>query len=480
MQAAIFSQEEFGDAKLGDVRRTQRLVLIAGRVCEQPHGQVSKTISKDAEREGAYRFLENEKVSAEALERCRAVACSRRMEAVGGFIVIPVDQTSFHLHDKTGEAGFGSVGTRKGQSRGMHVVTALALTEPGVSLGVLAQRYFVRKEERSPIRKPGDRQTLYDPRPRSQRESQHMLDVLDQALSVAREHAPSSVPWFQIDRAGDYWAVFDWAAQKKAMVTVRLAHNRTVQDERKKNKSLRSWLRRRRWRSFERKVEVAARDGRKARTATLKVKYCKATFVLKVGSKRRRHVQMTVVEARELRPPRGQEPICWTLGTTFKVRSKAAAERVIDNYVLRWRIEEFHRALKSGACNIEKSQLRSTEAFVKWAIILSSVAARAEHIKNLSRESPDAPATVAFSREEIDFMITWRHHYVPKAQTPYEVGDVPPLQAVVLWVALLGGYNGPRGRPKPGTAVIAHGLQHLEVMLLGARVARLLDHRRSG
>jgi hypothetical protein len=479
MEDITWSQEEFGSAELGDARRTQRAVLIALRLCERRHGLVSKAIPKDAEREGAYRFLENDKVSVEALGRARAVACARRMEAVGGIIIVPVDQTSLRLHDHTGKAGFGSVGTRKGKAQGIHVDTALALTEQGVPLGILDQQYFVRSKQRSPIRKPGSRQTRHDPRPREQRESQHMLDTLDRALSVAREHAPSAVPWFQVDRGGDSWLVFDWAVKNQALMTVRLAQNRNVLDERGRKMPLRNWLRRRSICSFEREVEVPTPDG-KTRTATLKVRYGTTQLVVKLGRNRWHLIPVTIVDARELRPPRGQAPLHWTLGTTYQVNSQEDAERVIDNYVLRWRIEEFHRAWKSGACNIEKSQLRSPDAFVKWAIFLASMTARAEHLKNLSRDSPDAPANVAFSQDEIDLMITWRHTQVPKAHTPYQVGDVPPLQAVVLWVALLGGYNGPRGRPKPGTVVIARGLELLEAMLLGARVARLLEHRRSG
>lgn len=479
MEDIIWTQEEYGNAELGDARRTQRAVEIFRGLCERPHGLVSKAMSKDAAREGAYRFLENDKVSAEALGRARAIACAHRMEAVGGIIIVPVDQTSLRLHDHTGKAGFGSVGTRKGKAQGIHVDTALALTERGVSLGILDQQYFVRAGQRSPIRKPGSRKTRHDPRPRAQRESQHVLDTLDRALSVAREHAPSATPWFQVDRGGDFWPAFDWAVENQALLTVRLAQNRNVQDERGRTMSLRNWLRRRSISSFEREVEVRTPDG-KTCTTTLKVKYGTTWFVVKLGRKRRRLIPVTIVEARELRPPRGQAPLHWVLGTTYPVMSQEDAERVIDNYVLRWRIEEFHRAWKSGACNIEKSQLRSPEAFMKWAIFLASMTARAEHLKNLSRDSPDAPANVAFSQDEIDLMITWRHTQVPKAHTPYKVGDVPPLQAVVLWVALLGGYNGPRGRPKPGTVVIARGLELLEAMLLGVRVARLLEHRRSG
>lgn len=473
----IWAQEEFGHAELGDHRRTRRAVAMATRVNEQPHGTVSGVFSDGAEREAAYRFLESDKIDTAELGRSRAVACARRMEAHGGVFVVPFDQTSIHLHDHTGGHGFGSIGTRQRGGRGVHVITGMALTEQGVPLGILDQQYFVRSEQPSPRR---IRPTVRDPRPRADRESQHLLTHLDAAWNIAQAHAPSATLWFQSDRAGDYWAIFTWAAEQQALMTLRLAYNRNVLDARGREVPLFRWLERRGRSSFEQTLLVEARDGRRAREATLEVSYGTAEFVFKVGRRRRCCITMSVVNVQERRPPRGEKPIHWMLGTTYPVRAQEDAERVIRNYTLRWRIEDFHRAWKSGACDIEASQLESPEAFQRWGIFTASMAVRAEHLKHLSRESPEAPASVAFTTDEIDIMITWRHAHAAKAHTPYEPGDTPPLKDLVLWLALMGGYGGSRSRPTYGTVVIARGLEYLDGMVQGVRIARLLDARRSG
>jgi hypothetical protein len=474
----IWAQEEFGHAKLGDVRRTRRAVLMFRRVAERPEGTVSGVFEKGEEREAAYRFLESDKIDTEELERSRGIACARRIEAHHGMCIVPFDQTSIHLHDHTGALGFGSVGTRRAGARGVHVLTALALTEQGLPLGILDQLYFLRNEEPSPRRRAGGGRTKSDRRPRAERESQHLIEHLDRVWNVAQQHAPDAALWFQSDRGGDYWGVLEWAADRHALMTVRLAYNRNVRDERGRVLPLYRWLDRRGRSSFTQTLEVTEKDG-SSRQAQLEVTYGVVDFVLQVGRRRQRDVEMAVVQVRELRPPRGVKPIRWILGTTFPVISHADAERVIHNYTLRWRVEDFHRAWKSGVCNIEASQLRSPEAFRRWGILMSSMAVRAEHLKHLSREAPDAPASVAFSRDEIDLMIA-RRTQSTKAHTPYQPGDTPPLKDLVLWLAIMGGYGGSRSRPTFGTVVLTRGLDRLEGMVLGLRMARLLDAQRSG
>ena len=475
----IWAQEEFGHGDYGDLRRKRRAVLMATRVAEQPHGTVSGVFGRPEEREAAYRFLESDKIDVEELERSRGLACAQRMEARQGIFIVPFDQTSIHLHDHTGAMGFGSVGTRCRGARGVHVLTAIALTEQGVPLGILDQHYFVRSEEPSPDHTTTQGRHQGARRPLSMRESRYLVEHLDRAWKIAQEHAPNATPWFQSDRGGDFWGVLTWAVDHQALMTVRLAYNRNVRDERGRELPLERWLARRGRPSSTRSIEVVEKDGQ-VRQAQLEITYGNVELVLKVGRKRRRYVKMSVVHVRERRPPRGVKPIRWILGTTYSVSSLEDAERVIYNYTLRWRVEDFHRAWKSGVCNIEDSQLQSPEALRRWGIFTSSMAARAEHLKHLSRESPDAPASVAFSRDELDLMITRRRAYAIKLHVPYKPGDTPPLKEIVLWLATMGGYGGSRSRPTFGTVVINRGLHILEGMLLGLQMARLLDAQRSG
>lgn len=126
---------------------------------------------------------------------------------------------------------------------------------------------------------------------------------------------------------------------------------------------------------------------------------------------------------------------------------------VVRAYRYRWRIEDFHRAWKGGACKLESSQLRSPHALRRWATILASVASRAERLKTASRAAPDSSALTELSRDEIDAAI------LLSRTKAFNRGDELTLGEAVELVAVVGGYTGRKssGGP-PGATVISRGL----------------------
>jgi len=69
---------------------------------------------------------------------------------------------------------------------------------------------------------------------------------------------------------------------------------------------------------------------------------------------------LTVLHATERGKPRGRDRIDWKLITNLPVTSRAQAIEKLHWYALRWRIEVFHKILKSG-CQAEQSKLRTAE-----------------------------------------------------------------------------------------------------------------------
>src|SRR5450432_3394088 len=63
--------------------------------------------------------------------------------------------------------------------------------------------------------------------------------------------------------------------------------------------------------------------------------------------------------------PAGEDRIEWVLLTNKPSRTLAQAKERVREYAFRWRIDEFHRAWKSGGCNVEQSQLESESALRK-------------------------------------------------------------------------------------------------------------------
>jgi hypothetical protein len=119
---------------------------------------------------------------------------------------------------------------------------------------------------------------------------------------------------------------------------------------------------------------------------------------------------------------------------------------------IRWRLEEFHFAWKSGTCDVEATELRTTPRILTWATLLAAVAARVVQLRDASRAEPDAPASRGFDAAELRAIVALRQ---PPGVDP---AAVPTLAQAVRWVAEIGGYTGRSSGGPPGLVVIQRGL----------------------
>ncbi len=442
---------EFGGAELGDRRRTDRLVALAAEVARKPAGRVTQVCRSDATREGAFRWLENQAIRVEALEGAVKQATLDRCRPRRR-VIVAVDSTSLTLTDRAGEKDFGAVGRWTNRGRGVHVMTAFAVSDEGVPLGIAGQRMWVR-ERRS--RRPEKARSSEAYRG----ENRFWLELLESTHESFTAQAPDTEVFFQLDRGADSWPVLSLAVQHGMFLTVRAAHNRRVDEA---AGHLREQLERTKPRDFLR-IDVRARPilhkrkrlhgrrfnvyfSRKARTAQLEVRATPVTLVLADG----RRVSVNAVLVRE-RNHRGSDRIEWLLLSTHPIHTKQDLRAIVRGYGQRWRIEDLHRTWKRGLCRVEDTQLRSRQAVFKWATILASVASRAMHLTHLARREPDLPAARELTRYEIEALIALRQ------PTGVKLGDQPTLAQAVRWIADLGGYIGPRNGP-PGVRVIGRGL----------------------
>src|SRR5262249_18706920 len=105
--------------------------------------------------------------------------------------------------------------------------------------------------------------------------------------------------------------------------------------------------------------------------------------------------EMGVVEVREVAPPAEvKEPLHWILLTTLPCATGAQAQRVVGYYTARWWIEEYHKALKSGA-GVEASQLQRADRLESLIAVLAVVAVRLLNTKLLARSRPESMEAAA-------------------------------------------------------------------------------------
>lgn len=215
-------------------------------------------------------------------------------------------------------------------------------------------------------------------------------------------------------------------------------------------------------------LEIPARGDEPRRLAVLRVRTARVRLSLPVNHSRRRTVDMTAVEAKEI-GHRGPRALHWLLLTTAPAETLAQAQAVLDGYALRWRIEELHRTWKAGWCNVEQTQLRGRAALEKWATLHLAVASRAMRLAYLARTEPDRPAIEELTREEIDAVVVLAGKRKP---AKYKPGDNPPLGDLVLLLARLGGYVGKSSGGPPGATVIGRGLDRIASFAEGLRLMR--------
>lgn len=95
--------------------------------------------------------------------------------------------------------------------------------------------------------------------------------------------------------------------------------------------------------------------------ATLEIRYRRIRVLPPIGKQKLYPpLELTVLHAQERQAPASRAPLQWKLITNLPVRSKAQAIEKIDWYAMRWKIETFHKILKSG-CRAEDSRLRTAE-----------------------------------------------------------------------------------------------------------------------
>jgi hypothetical protein len=267
------------------------------------------------------------------------------------------------------------------------------------------------------------------------------------------------------DREADIYELF-LLAQKDPLhpkLLVRAERDRRVQDA---NMCL--------WQYMEsqpvagkRLLRIPKRKGRAAREALLEIRFAQVQLRPPKRKPKLGPLSVWVVYVTEVHAPSQKEAVEWMLVTTVEVNDFEQALEKVDWYKRRWGIEEYHRTIKS-VCRIESRQLGDRTVWENCLGIDLVVAWRIEHIKKLSRESPQASCTVAFEEHEWQALFALRH---PGQLLP---SIAPNMQQMTHWTAELGGFLGRKSDGNPGSTTLGRGLQHLHDIVTGFLLAKQL------
>jgi hypothetical protein len=412
-----------------------------------------------ANTKAAYRFFSNERVSEEDILQGHFEATRERVAAEQGLVLVLHDTTEFSFHrDQPNAIGFtrsmhrGRHQTERRRHRkvcGILMHSALVVTRQGLPLGLAAGKFWSRKRFKSlPVRSRARLKRI----PIKKKESARWPENLQRSSERLGPERCVHVG----DRESDIYEFFCAAQDAGSHFLVRSKVDRwagegghTIADEMAEVK-LKGLHR----------IEVTNEHG-EPRQATLEIRYRQLRILPPVG--KRKHLpalSLTVIHAVERDPPKRGARIEWQLITDLPVASRGDAIEKLDWYAQRWKIEVFHKILKSG-CKIEESKLRTADRLVNLIAVCCILSWRIFWMTMINRSNPQAPPTTALTDLEVRLL---DHVVADQTNTP------PPgtLSRYLIKIARLGGYLARASDPPPGNKLMWKGLSRLTDIAIGA------------
>lgn len=456
-----FGAAHFANCDLGDKRLTDRLVFSANRFLEHPGGTLPDKLNRNADLTGFYRLANHEQVTHAKLIAAHAQRTAQLMALAKGVVLVIHDTTEVDFSGLD-VADLGPIGHGgNGACRGYLCHNSLAYDyEAGEVLGLANQTLHVRRKVpkgESPMAK----------RVHPQRESR----LWKKGWSAMGPAPQGRLRVNVADRGADLFEFMDAVQRAGDAYLVRSKSNRNIElDDGQggviKGK-LHDWARQLPTLGT-RVVEVQANNGNEARTA--KVRVGAAAVSLKAphfarGEHGKENLAAWVIYVGEIDAPANATPLQWILLSNVATQTGQEASERVDWYACRPVIEEYHKAQKTG-CGIELPQFTTGHALQVTIAILSVVATQLLRLRDLSRRE-DAVTRAAqeiVDGEYVEALSIWRFR---EARPRMSVHDFCRA------LAKLGGHLNRRHDGAAGWLVLWRGWTKLQLLVEGARGARL-------
>ena len=441
-----WAEEEFGRVQFYDPRLKQRLYQIARDFAGCSQGSIPERCGTKARTMGAYRFLQNPKVSMEVLLTAHTEATIDRIQQ-HRIVLVPQDTTSLNYSTNPMKQGLGPIGTRRTEAIGLLLHDTMAFSEQGTPLGIVDAQVWARDPNDKGKRER--RKSL----PIEQKESRKWLRSFRKVAEI-QKLCPATKLISIGDRESDVYELFLEATQDPNGPGLLVRMNQSAA---RKVDGVPLWEY-----MAKRRVEgtiplnIPHSGSRQERDTVLDVRFAEVELKPPQRFKGQAPIRAWAVYAREQRKYVADgSPLEWMLLTTVEVRTFKDAQQRVQWYGRRWGIEVYHRTLKSG-CRIEDRYLDPAGGLKACIGIDMVVAWRVFHLTMLSRETPDAPCTVFFSDAE------WQALCIYTSKNPVPPKQPPTTAHATRLVGAMGGHLGRKADGPPGTKSLWRGLQRLE------------------
>jgi hypothetical protein len=460
-----WAREVFGGTELGDARRAERLIRLSGSLADAAGASPAKASATPAELEGAYRFLRNDAVDAEAITQAGCATTAKAASTCETVLAIEDTTTLSYWHAVAEE--LGDLGGRaSSRHRGYFVHSTIAVdAQTGATVGLLDQRYWMRESSKRGQRHKR-KQRAYE-----EKESFKWQQTAERLRLIFSQEQVGNVISVCDREADIYQYLHDKLGHDERFI-VRAARDRAlqVQSSDPEQRQLFSVMLQAPSHGTV-AVQVPQRGGRPARTAAVTLRAQPVTLNRSRGAKGSpKSLQVNVVVAHEEKPPKAAEPLTWFLLTTEPISDQTQVLQVLHYYRLRWRIEEFHKAWKSGA-GVEQRRLQAPDNIHRLAAILAFVAIRLLQLRELAADAAGAEAPCSIILPALHWKLLWLS--VDKRK------PLPKTTPSITWafraLGRLGGWKDTKRTGRVGWEAIWDGWFRLQERLDGHHLARELN-----
>lgn len=452
---------EVGGCHFNDVRLAKRFGKLLGMMTEGIGESVPYACQDWANTKAAYRFFSNPHVSESQIMAGHFQATRGRLSQANQKILMLHDTCEFSFQrEKDSQIGLlGRPNCGKGKDgrlkyvtvRGILMHSSLAVTLDGLPLGLAAIKFWTRKQFKgcnalkrkiNPTRVPIE-----------EKESIRWLENLRQSTALTGN--PGDCVHIG-DRESDIFELFALAKELGTNFLVRTCVDRLAEDA---GTTVAAEMKQAPVKGQHR-IQGQNRQG-EFYEAVLDIKYEQLQVLPPEGKwKDYTDLTLTVIHATERGTPHGREKIAWKLLTNLPVKTLRSAIEKLNWYALRWKIEVFHKILKSG-CKAEESKLRSSERLVNLISIFCIIGWRVFWLTMLNRAEPDLPPATALEPTEI-LLLDELVKTNPEASS-----REPTVSDYIIKIARLGGYLNRASDPPPGNMVMWRGMAKLNDIHLG-------------
>jgi hypothetical protein len=451
---------EFEGLAFGDPRLSRRGEFIANRAAQDPGLSFPKMFESDVELEGFYRFLRNERVTAEKVLGPHVRKSAGRVKQHEGDVLCVHDTTTFTFE------GRAQLGIVEGKLRGFLSHCSLAFGLDGTPLGTLGVQTWQRDSNKptpTQLRKEGHSQ-------QSVREMPSEMDRWGQAIVAVEEVVGPAKVIHVADSESDDYRLLELMQKQGCRYVIRGCYDRRIVDDEHTHLKERILIESP---AASRTVDLTPRTRgktrlskrnpvRQGRVAELEIRAAQVGLQrpAKLSAKHPAELRVNVVQVLEANPPKDEDPVEWTLFTREPIETREAILKVVDAYRRRWLIEEFFKALKTG-CSYEARQLETFGTFEVALSLFIPMAWGLMRLRALERSNSGAEAEICFSSDQLAVLRD-------KSRKP-----VVTVADAMATVAQIGGHI--RNNGKPGWLVLWRGFRDLLLRAQGVALGRRIS-----